>query len=225
MRALALTVTEIATSAGQVHVRCGGSELNPTPGQFYLAWAATPKQSFLRLPILPYLTPIGGLEFCVASDHPYAALEPGQTLDVIGPCGRGFNLPAQATHLLLKCDSPARLLGLIYRALDARLNVTLLLPEAAPLPEAPLDVEIARGPLTIDLADWADVVALDVADPVTDARLLRSLCPMRPAEFVQALILPPMPCGTGACQACWVETGPHPHRRRLACVDGPVFNL
>lgn len=223
MRALSFTVTEMATSTGQVHVRCSGPEINPQPGQFYLARAAEPIQPFLRLPILPYLTPVGGLEFCVAFDHPYAALEPGQTLEAIGPGGRGFDLPAQATHLLMKCDRPTRMLGLIYRALEAHLSVTLLLPEAAPLPEAPLEVEIARGPLTVALADWADVVALDVADPLTDARLLRSLCPTRPAEYVQALMLPPMPCGTGACLACWVETGSL--RRRLACVDGPVFKL
>lgn len=223
MRALSFTVTEMATSTGQVHVRCGGPDLTPRPGQFYLAWAAEPIQPFLRLPILPYLTPIGGLEFCVVTDHPYAALEPGQMLDVIGPCGRGFDLPAHATHLLIKCDSPVRMLGLVYRALETRLSVTLLLPEAAPLPEVPLEVEIARGPLTVALADWADVVALDVADPLTDARLLRSLCPTRSAEYVQALILPPVPCGTGACLACWVETGSP--RRHLACVDGPVFKL
>lgn len=223
MRALPLTVTEMATSAGQVLVRCAGPELDPQPGQFYLAWVNAPIQPFLRLPILPYLTPTNGLEFCLASDHPYAALEPGQTLDVIGPCGQGFHLPTPAAHLLVKCDSPARLLGVIYRALERRLNVTLLLSEAAPMPDLPLEVEIARGPLTVELADWADVVALDVADPLTETRLLRSLCPTRPAEFVQALLLPPMPCGTGACQACWVETG-RP-QRRLACVEGPVFRL
>ncbi len=54
------------------------------------------------------------------------------------------------------------------------------------------------------------------------AREARVLCPTRPADFVQALVVPPMPCGTGACRACWVELG---ERRQLACVDGPVFSL
>lgn len=223
MRALSLTVTEMATSAGHLHVRCAGPELNPTPGQFYLAWAATPVQPFLRLPIFPYPLPGGGVEFCIASDHPYATLEPGQPLDVIGPCGHGFTWPVQATHLLVKCDWPTHFMGLIYRALDMRLNVTLLLPEAAPLPDLPLEVEIARGAFTAELADWADLVALESADPVVEAHTLRAFCPTRLAGYVQALLMPPMPCGTGACQACWVEAGSP--RRRLACVDGPVFRL
>lgn len=200
-----------------------GPDLNPTPGQFYLAWAATPKPPFLRLPLFPYALPLGGVEFCVGPDHPYAALEPGQAVDVIGPCGRGFTWPVQATHLLVKCDLPSHLMGLIYRALEAHLNVTLLLPEATPLPDLPLAVEIARGALNPELADWADVVALEAADPLVEAHTLRAFCPTRPADYVQALITPPMPCGTGACQACWVETGSA--RRRLACVDGPVFRL
>lgn len=213
----------MATSTGQIHVRCAGPELNPTPGQFYLAWSAAPTQPFLRLPIFPYPQPAGGVEFCVAPGHPYAALEPGQALDVIGPGGRGFRWPVQATRLLVKCAAPAYFMGLVYRALETRVSVTVLLPETAPLPDLPLEVEIARGPLTAELADWADVVALESADPLAEARALRAFCPTRPADYVQALLLPPLPCGTGACQACWVET--NTHRRHLACADGPIFQL
>jgi dihydroorotate dehydrogenase electron transfer subunit len=43
-----------------------------------------------------------------------------------------------------------------------------------------------------------------------------------PPGFVQALLTPPMPCGVGACRACWVEVGTS---RRLACVHGPVFEM
>jgi hypothetical protein len=85
-------------------------------------------------------------------------------------------------------------------------------------------VEIHRGPLAADLAQWADVVALDVADPRARAQHIRALAPQRGPEYVQALVTPPLPCGTGACQACWVELS-QPHQRKLACSDGPVFTF
>jgi hypothetical protein len=223
VRQLLLTIAELAAAGNALRVRCAGGELEPAPGQFYLAWVNTPVQPFLRLPVFPFHTAENGLEFWIEPPHPYAALQPGETLDVFGPCGRGFALPVRAAHLVVKCDSPARLMGLIHRALASRLSVTVLLPEAAPLPELPLDVEIVRGPLTAELAQWADMVALDVPAAFAEAQAIRALCPTRPAEFVQALVVPPMPCGTGACQACWVEIGSRP--RRLACVDGPVFHL
>jgi dihydroorotate dehydrogenase electron transfer subunit len=223
MRQFSLAVSEMATIAGQTYVRCGNTEIVPVPGQVYLARAATPEQPFLRVPLYPYSTSGTGIEFCLGSfPHLYADLEPGAALDLIGPVGRGFILPPRATHVLVWCHSPARLLGLIHHALDRRFAVTLLLPADVPLPELPLEVEIQREPLTAELALWADVAALDLPDSLDQARELRALCLPRPAEFVQALITPPMPCGTGACQACWVELG---HGRKLACADGPVFEL
>ena len=46
---------------------------------------------------------------------------------------------------------------------------------------------------------------------------------MAPADrFAQALVAPPMACGVGACQGCGVDTA---HGMKLACADGPVFDL
>jgi hypothetical protein len=224
MRQFRLEVSEMATIAGQVVVRCGAADLAPTLGQAYLARVEGPEQPFLRVSLYPYSTSGVGVEFCLDQPaHPYASLEPGTALDLIGPVGRGFILPPRATHLLVWCHSSARLLGLIYHVLERRCAITLLLPADAPLPELPLEVEIQREPLTPELALWADVAALDLPDPLDRARDLRALCPPpRPAEFVQALITPPLPCGSGACQACWVEVE---HGRKLACVEGPVFLL
>lgn len=222
MRQLTLIVAEMATSAGQITIHCRGPELNPTPGQFYLARAETTPM-FLRQPIFPSLTREGGVEFCVEATHPLAALEPGAMVDVLGPCGRGFALGPHTAHVLVICQSPTRLLGLIHHALAQRLSVAVLLPATAPLPDVPLDVEIVRGEVTEELSTWADVVALDVPEPVVLARAIRALCPTRPADFVQALITPPMPCGVGACQACGAEVGKA--HRQLACLSGPVFEL
>ena len=233
MRQFTLSVAEIATSGGQIYVRCGGGpEVTVAPGQFYLASRRSSERSeeeadiatqpFLRVPLYPFHTRDGGPGFFVDPAHPYAALEPGNTLDLVGPCGRGFSLPPRAAHLLLVADTLERLYSLARLALERHFSITLLLSPDAPLPSLPLDVEIQRGTLTADLAAWADLIAADVPDPLTLAQQARLLRLSPPPGFVQALVTPPMPCGVGACQACWVEIGPS---RKRACVAGPVFHL
>jgi dihydroorotate dehydrogenase electron transfer subunit len=222
MRQFNLRVVEIATSGGQIHVRCEADfDFASAPGQIHLARADAPAQPFLRVPLL-FNTNKDRLEFWLDSAHPYAALQPGDVLDCLGPCGRGFDLPAWARHLLLAGDSFARLLPLLHFALERRFAVTLLTPEGALLPDLPAAVEIQRGSLTAELVTWADVVAADVSNPESFARHVRQLRPNSPSGLMKTFIIPPMPCGTGACQACWVEVD---HRRKLACLDGPVFPL
>jgi dihydroorotate dehydrogenase electron transfer subunit len=84
-----------------------------------------------------------------------------------------------------------------------------------------------------DMVPWADCACI-AADPnmyplmadvllgaITHARLMPSRAARR-RRFAQALVVPSMPCGVGACQGCAVST----HRAtRLACIDGPVFDL
>jgi NAD(P)H-flavin reductase len=41
-------------------------------------------------------------------------------------------------------------------------------------------------------------------------------------RFAQALIVPPIVCGVGACQGCAVTVA---GGFKLACTDGPVFDL
>jgi hypothetical protein len=84
----------------------------------------------------------------------------------------------------------------------------------------PPAVEVARGPVTAEAAEWADTVLLDVADPKEMARSIRRRRPLQPAGSLLSFFQPVLPCGFGGCQACWVETR---HGRRLACLDGPVF--
>jgi hypothetical protein len=163
------------------------------------------------------------LDFRISPAHALASLQPGDTLDLLGPCGRGFTLNLRATHLLLVAETFERLYPLLHHALANRYSVTLLLDSTAPLPAVPPAVEIQRGPLTPDLAHWADLIALDLPEPEAYARAARALgLTPRPADYIQALRVPLMPCGAGACQACWVEVGDN---KRLACVDGPVFKL
>jgi hypothetical protein len=220
VREFELRVVEVASRGGSIRVECDGPNPGAAAGQVCLALAALPNQPLLRVPL--YLLPVRDRRpaFYVPGSHAYARLAPGDRLALIGPAGHGFRLPPGGGHLLVIAGSLERLAALIETALQRGLEVTVLTPRTAEL--LPSDVEIHRGPLTAELAGWADVVALDVADPAARAARLRALAPDRGPGYVQALHPPTMPCGVGACQACWVHLA-HANTRKLACVDGPVF--
>lgn len=220
MRLSQLPVVEIATKSGQFAVTCQGA-LNCAPGQFYLARALTASPTEVRVPIFPFPGPPGHVDFNIDPASTLITLQPGDEVDLLGPCGRGFALPQRPASLLLVAHNLVRLIQLLHLALARQHAVAILWPTPARLPNLPAAVEIQRGPLTPDLAQWADVIALDLPDPEPWARNARALCPLpRPTDYIQALITPFMPCGTSACLACWVETN---YGKKLACVDGPVF--
>jgi len=221
VRQFEVQIAEIAAFGSSIRVACSGPYPRTTPGQFCLAWADVPAQPFLRVPIFPTGEDGIGPAFFVPTGHPYARLAPGDRLNLLGPCGRGFRLPANTTgRVLVIAGALERLFPTIEAALHRGQAVTVLTPRGADL--LPSDVEIHRGALTAELAAWADLVALDVIDPRARAQHIRALAPPRSQGYVQALVTPQLPCGTGACQACWVELT-SAHVRKLACVDGPVF--
>lgn len=217
MRQWQWSVHSIASVGGLMQVTCFSPAVEIVPGQLCLAWTALPAQPFLRVPLYPFATPQEQFAFCLAPTHPYTALQPGDSLDVLGPVGQGFHLPAGTRNVLILASSLERVLGLIYTALQQQLAVALLTPRR--WEHLPVEVEVQRGPLTAELAQWADVVALDVSDPHTTAHKVRALCPTRPRHYVQALLTPTLPCGFGACQACWVEVG---NTRKLGCETGVI---
>jgi dihydroorotate dehydrogenase electron transfer subunit len=79
-----------------------------------------------------------------------------------------------------------------------------------------------------DLVRWADcvcIVPLHPDDPATYpalAEIVREVRLEPGHHFAQALVVPPMACGVGACQGCAVQTA---RSTKLACTDGPVFDL
>jgi dihydroorotate dehydrogenase electron transfer subunit len=207
----------------------------------------------LLTPLFPALLDQGGFEVLVAPDHPANALQPGTQCRMIGPLGRGYELPDEATHILLVADIPhlPALLPLTRRRpgsveRSGRSTALLLSATAAedlyPIHLLPpsLEVQIATADGSVghagsvldllpDMVGWADCLCI-AADPtiyppmaaiVREARLMPSQAAGR-HRFAQALVVPPMPCGVGACQGCAVST----HRAtQLACIDGPVFDL
>jgi NAD(P)H-flavin reductase len=191
------------------------------PGQYLLGHAAGSAEP------IPYsLFPANLAEETIRL-APYLppAWQPGQTLRVRGPFGRGFHLPplAHRVALIAPTDHPFRLLPLLSAALAQGAEVVLC---AAQIPSwLPDSVEVLDPSSAPEAAAWADYIAVDLA-PAHLGSLARILglkpIQARPAS-AEVLLVGPMPCGgTAECGVCAVKTRAG---WRLACKDGPVFLL
>lgn len=221
------------------------------PGQFLLLRCGDSFTSYLRRPVFPQPLESPGHVSILLRPGPdpglawLSARHIGDTIDLIGPIGHGFDLPQGLHNLLLVADQPliAPLLGLIAQALGNRALVTIALggnraanlypvaalPPAVEIQSATLDGSAGyRGPITDllpDLIRWADRVCA-----VGTSALYRTLKTQAAAVrlvpqsgFLYGLVTGvPLPCGLGACFGCAVETGAG---LSLACLDGPVFDL
>jgi len=223
---------------------------SPLPGQFLLVRCADRLTCYLRRPIFPIPLPQAQFTLLLRPDPDpglawLSARQPGDTLDVIGPLGRGFPLPKNVRHLLLVSDTPAMgpLLGQMERAIAAGAAVTLVLgssrasalypvaalPPAVEYQAATLDGSLGyRGPVTEllpDLLRWADMTCL-VGSTLLYQTVRRQMEQARlraEANFLYGLVADsPLACGMGACLSCAVST---PNGFKLACVEGPVFDL
>ena len=161
--------------------------------------------------------------------------QPGTTLSLRGPLGRGFSLPASARSVALVAlgDTYARLKPLLMAALEQTASVVLV--SELSLPDLPPEVEIQPVSALPEVAQWADYLAIDVDreslpglremlgfGEQAGVKIEAQAAPWRaPAERV--LVVTPMPCGGMAeCGVCAVTV-----RRgwKMACKDGPVFDL
>ncbi len=148
---------------------------------------------------------------------------PGVELNLRGPLGRGFAPPPEVEHIALAApnNSVERLLPLIAENPQADMAVF----SDTPLPALPLAVEAYPFDELPDALGWADFLAMDLSSEMLPS--LRTKLRLDPhgrlACAAQALILLPMPCGGLAeCGVCAVSA-----RKgfKLACKDGPVFDL
>jgi hypothetical protein len=194
----------------------------PAAGQYVLARASQDESAPLALALIP-----GALapnRFRANGLPPHWG--PGTSLQLRGPLGRGFILPPTLRRLALASlgEGGARLGALMDQALAQALEVALfddLHPHG--LPPA-----VEAYPLSglAEALTWADFLALDVPHTAL-AQLSQIFGPRRalrqPLPAAQALVAGPMPCGARAdCGVCAAQT-----RRswKLACKDGPVFDL
>ena len=150
---------------------------------------------------------------------------PGSELSLTGPLGKGFTLPVSARRILLAAFSPtaSRLLPLVDQALANGADVAVF-SDSVPN-DLPSRVEISPLKLLPENLAWADFLALDL--PLELVENTGSLLGLKSGQSLpcpgQALILSALPCsGLAQCGACAVRLG---RGWKLACEDGPVFNL
>jgi hypothetical protein len=200
-------------------------EYAPAPGQYLLGCARTVDEA-LAVPLFASGLAAARDEagFLAAPPLPPAWL-PGQILSLRGPLGRGFHLPGGVRRVALAAlgDSFARLLPLARLALEQDAAVTLLGDCA--LPALPASLEAYPFAALAEALTWADYLALDLPlEALPDLRERLGLAPYAalPCQ-AQALLFTPMPCGGLA--ECGVCAAPARRGWKLACKDGPVFDL
>jgi NAD(P)H-flavin reductase len=201
-----------------VRVSCPPN-LIPSPGQYLLAGNGSDS----LLPVLLFHTDSAPQSFIATATIPDSWL-PGLDLHLRGPLGRGFTLPLSARKVGLVAfdDSPARLRGLIPKALKQAAAVVLVCDSAPD--NLPDDVEVQPLSALNDISEWADYLACDTARE--NLNRLRERLGKRnqfaAGREAQVLVRTPVPCGGAAeCGVCAVNLKSD---WKLACKDGPVFN-
>jgi dihydroorotate dehydrogenase electron transfer subunit len=213
------SITELTLEDECLYARIACPDgLVPAPGQYLLASDAS--DSPLPVPIFYTDSAPGGF---IAT--PAESWKPGDELYLRGPLGRGFSVPASARKIALIAfdDAPTRLRGLIRPALAQNMSVVLVSSSMGDgLPD---DVEVQPLAVMEDVLQWADYAALDVSRENLTGLRAKVLERDRIAAVkdAQVLIRTPMPCGGVAeCGVCAVVTK---STWKLACKDGPVFDL
>lgn len=166
---------------------------------------------------------------------------PGDTVDVLGPLGKGYTVRPQSRNLLLVgvswglaplialaeeqvlLDRPVTLLA--GGATAAQVPPSELLPPQVELQTATTDGSLGfAGDVTALVKDywaWADDVF--ACGPMAFYRqLANAVAGAWPRKRIQVLAETPMACGVGACFACTLETR---HGLLIACREGPKAYL
>lgn len=173
--------------------------------------------------------------------HYLCRRQPGETIDLLGPRGRGFQVEATSRRLLLIAGGMgiAPLVFLAERALSEGRGVVLLhgapataalyprglLPPGVELHLATEDGSAGhKGMVTGLLRERA--IHFDQAFAAGPVEMYRALqegdLPALRGKPVQAALEVRLGCGFGACFGCTIPTRDGP---RMVCQDGPVFDL
>lgn len=197
----------------------------PAPGQYLQAHHPDNPQEILPASLFPAAAPHTNNNKAIlpiAGPLP-AHWVPGITLHLRGPLGKGFTLPKRLRRLALAAlgASPSRLLPLVNLALKASCEISLICD--SPIGDLPLEVEQQPLGALAETLSWAGFLAIDL--PLEMVRSLPTLFDnasvLKPRG--QVLVHAPMPCGGLAqCGVCAFATS---KGERLACEDGPVFDL
>jgi dihydroorotate dehydrogenase electron transfer subunit len=167
----------------------------------------------------------------LADDLLTRQLRAGEEVDVLAPLGNAIQFDANTKHVLAigEGDRIAPLLFIAETAIRQGREVVLMhrttsgeniFPAYLLAPE----IEYRTDEANVELIVWADALMLSGSEEFYRAlaEAIRAARYRLEYGFARALIDMPMPCGTGECFACAVDTRRGVER---ACVDGPWFDL
>jgi hypothetical protein len=219
MRTLAGRVAEVQLHLGEASalIACP-AEVVPTAGQYLLA---IDEDSIQATPL--FLADVWSQGFLAAPPFP-GSWQPGTSLSLYGPLGRGFHLPMDVQRLALIAlgETNARLLPLATASLVDNLSITLF--SDAMFRELPSSMEAYPLNDLQESVSWADFIAVDVPLESLD-QLAEYFSTASQGLFArgQVLVQTSMPCSAfGDCGVCAVKVK---RSWKLACKDDPVFDL
>ncbi len=200
------------------------ADLNYQPGQYFLATGADQLEP---LPVV--LFPVAKEKSVLIIERPASdAWRVGTALNLRGPLGRGFQVPPGVRRIaLVDCRSENRPAALFEHWAPAFLERGGELAYYSDFPPSGLPTDVEGLPLEQagEAWKWAEYLAADV-DFGSLGRLLKILRPghdTRLPDKAEVLIRTSMVCGGLAeCGLCVVKTV---KGFRLACKDGPVFQM
>ncbi len=237
------SIWEAAPRTRLLWLEAGGMPV-PAPGQFVMVRCGQGPEPLLRRPLsIHSVDGRGGLallfETVGRGTAWLADRAPGDPVDLIGPLGHGFTIPAGSREILLVAGGigiaplaflaeTAAAAGLAVRLLQGARTASLLCPRTGGLPEDAVvrltdDGSCGRkGMVTGLLGELAPRAgAVFACGPVAMYRAMAGLECLR-GKPVQLSLEERMACGLGACYGCTVRTRSGP---RQVCRDGPVFDM
>jgi len=202
--------------------------LNHEPGQFVQVSVFGVGEAPISITSSPSRSN-GTFELCIRKvgdlTNVIHRMERGALLGIRGPFGRGFQPPVVATRAALAplSGQMERLRPLLALLLKRGTSIALFAPR--PPADLPAEVEVLPLDLLPEAPGWAHFLALDVATAQL-GELPRIFTPQSGKRLpcaAEALVLTPLACGGQAeCGVCALETS---QGWKLACKDGPVFDL
>jgi hypothetical protein len=214
------------------------------PGNALLARPKSMRQDRLWHPYLRTVWwPVDLKNQLVVVDRPTSErFEPGDVIDIIAPIGQPYRFRRSLHNVLLIAydTDPSCLLLNIPWLVKNNIGVTLVLLGRAreyPFQSLPPQVEIALGEDDDKMLEWqsqvtsignADqaFVAVAPADEMASFQEIWTVFLKRRNDigknYLFGVFQNLLPCGVGACDACMIPTK---DGFKLACVDGPAFDL
>lgn len=235
----------VATGVGLIAFRAPRTASSVRPGQFVHLRIGQGTSFILRRPFSVHRAHGESVEILYqvvgVGTRALAEAVPGTSLDLIGPLGHGWDIPAGISHALLVAGGlGAAPLGMLAEELAAR-GVAVTVAAGAPSEERLLARELfervaRRVVLTTDDGSCGTAGLVTgvcerlLADEALD---LVYTCGPEPMQRIvarqageagvpcQVSLERLMACGIGACLSCVVRTS---KGLMKACVDGPVFD-